>query len=74
MEGTPFQGLSIEEKRSERGKAPMTSVKDAQRVLQEGTTPDWGKLVQVRENKYKEGLGFVLTARKGKPSDTFEPI
>jgi hypothetical protein len=36
----------------------MASLKDAQRVIQEGRTEGWGQLVKLVENKRKEGIGF----------------
>ncbi|XP_039683789.1 uncharacterized protein [Medicago truncatula] len=56
-DGTLFQGLSVESGTT-RGETCMTSLKDAQRVIQEGKAEGWGKLVQLPENKHKEGLGF----------------
>ncbi|XP_039688638.1 uncharacterized protein [Medicago truncatula] len=56
-DGTSFQGLSVESGTT-RGETCMASLKDAQRVIQEGKAEGWGKLVQLPENKRKEGLGF----------------
>jgi len=42
-----------------RGETCMTSLKDAQRVVQEGKTAGWGQLVQLPENQKKEGLRFA---------------
>ncbi|XP_039686840.1 uncharacterized protein [Medicago truncatula] len=56
-DGTSFQGLSVENSTT-RGETCMASLKDAQRVIQEGKAEGWGKLVQLPENKRKEGLGF----------------
>ncbi|XP_039687954.1 uncharacterized protein [Medicago truncatula] len=39
----------------EKAGAAMASLKDAQRVIQEGQTAGWGKLIQLHENKRKEG-------------------
>jgi len=36
----------------------MTSLKEAQRLVQNGKTTGWGQLVQLPENQRKEGLGF----------------
>jgi len=41
-----------------KGETCMASLKDAQKVVQEGKTERWGQLVQLPKNKRKEGLGF----------------
>ena len=52
-EGTAFQGLTVE------GTEPK---KDAQKAVQEGQAAGWGQLIQLLENKRKEGLGFSSTS------------
>jgi len=42
--------------------AAMASLKDAQRAVQEGQAAGWGQLIQLLENKRKEGLGFSPTS------------
>ncbi|XP_039682906.1 uncharacterized protein [Medicago truncatula] len=63
-DGSSFQGFSAE---GSVGKIEtcMASLKDAQRVIQEGKTEVWGQLVELPENKRKEGVGF-LNSRSGK--------
>ena len=53
--GTPFQALSIASEK--RVGAPMSSLKDAQKVLEEGTVDQWGHMVEVSDNKGRTGLG-----------------
>ncbi|KAI5435783.1 hypothetical protein KIW84_022273 [Lathyrus oleraceus] len=54
--GTSFQALSIAvEKRIE---APMSSLKDAQKIVEEGPVDQWGSVVEVSDNKGITGLGF----------------
>jgi len=48
-----------------RGKTCMASLKDTQRVVQEGKTAGSGQLVQLPENQKKEGLGFAAHKAKG---------
>jgi len=36
----------------------MASLKDAQKLVREGKAEGWGQLVQLPDNKRKEGLGF----------------
>jgi hypothetical protein len=40
----------------------MASLKDAQKAVQEGQAAGWGKVIQILENKRKEGLGFSPTS------------
>jgi len=47
----------------------MASLRDAQKAVQEGQAAGWGQLVQLLENKRKEGLGFSLTS--GVSTETF---
>ncbi|GAU38495.1 hypothetical protein TSUD_64750 [Trifolium subterraneum] len=56
-DGTSFQGLSIEEKRSKKGKTFMSSAKDAQREVQQRSHLKWGKLLQMPERRHMEVLG-----------------
>ncbi|KAK2435637.1 hypothetical protein QL285_020682 [Trifolium repens] len=63
---TSFQGLSIEGEGSKKIKTSMASLKDAQRVVQEGVALGWGQLIQLPKNKYKEGLGFAPSEGKAK--------
>jgi len=66
-EGSSFQGLSAlgEVKEVE---TCMASLKDAQRVVRSGKAKGWGQLVQLPENKRKEGLGFSASR-----SEVFNP-
>ncbi|KAI5400278.1 hypothetical protein KIW84_065262 [Lathyrus oleraceus] len=54
--GTPFQALSIAAEKSVA--APMSSLKDAQKIVEEGTVDQWGRMVEVSDNKGKTSLGF----------------
>jgi len=61
-EGTAFQGLTIEGTEPKKVGAAMASLKDAQKAVQEGQAAGWGQLIQLHENKRKEGLGFSPTS------------
>lgn len=39
----------------------MASLKDGKRVIQEGKTESRGQLVELPENKGKEGIGFLMS-------------
>ncbi|XP_039686891.1 uncharacterized protein [Medicago truncatula] len=70
VEGTPFQGFTIEDKNTKKNEASISSLKDAQKVIQAGGSTSWGKLIELPENKHREGLGFfpstgLSTAKKG---------
>ena len=54
--GTPFQALSIAEVK--KTGAPMSSFKDAQKAIEAGSTDQWGRMVEICENKNRAGLGF----------------
>jgi hypothetical protein len=56
-EGTSFQGLTVEGAEPRRASATMASLKDAQKAVQEVQAAGWGKVIQILENKRKEGLG-----------------
>jgi len=55
--GSSFQGLSAEGEVREF-ETCMASLKDAQKIVRSGKAEGWGQLVQLPENKRKEGLGF----------------
>ena len=54
--GTPFQALSIAAEK--RVGAPMSSLKDAKKIVEEGNVDQWGCMVEVSDNKGRTGLGF----------------
>ncbi|KAI5388223.1 hypothetical protein KIW84_074059 [Lathyrus oleraceus] len=53
---TPFQALSIAEEK--KVGAPMSSFKDAQKIVEFGSSDQCGRMVEVAENKNHAGLGF----------------
>ncbi|GAU51264.1 hypothetical protein TSUD_412510 [Trifolium subterraneum] len=73
-DGTAFQGLSIEERSSEKVRAPMKSVKDAQKAMQGDEALHWGRLLQLAEGQKKEGLGCTPSTKKIKPDMVRKPI
>ncbi|KAI5416225.1 hypothetical protein KIW84_041320 [Lathyrus oleraceus] len=52
---TPFQALSIAAEK--RVGAPMSSLKDAEKIVEEGTIDQWGHMVEVSDNKGRTDLG-----------------
>jgi len=68
-DGTSFQGLSSEDKGTKKKETSISSFKDAQKVVQDGVSTGWGKLLNLPENKHREGLSFALSAgtSNGKP-------
>jgi hypothetical protein len=58
VDGTQFQGLSLDEKNTKKNGASICSLKDAQEVVQNGLSTGWGQVVTLPENKHREGLGF----------------
>jgi len=51
------QGFSAEGG-ARKGETCMASLKDAQKLVQEAKAEGWGQLVQLSENKRKEGINF----------------
>ncbi|XP_058733755.1 uncharacterized protein LOC131605416, partial [Vicia villosa] len=56
VEGTQFQGLSLEDE-SSRKKASISSYKEAVKVVKDGTTTGWGQVVIPTKNETRAGLG-----------------
>ena len=54
--GTSFQALSIVVEK--RIGAPMSSLKDARKIIEEGNVDKWGRMVEVSDNKNITSLGF----------------
>jgi hypothetical protein len=71
LDGTSFQGLSVDEKDPNQKETSMASLKDALRVMEKGGDPNWGQLRQLPEYKNRTGLGFTSSTRTGKPGITF---
>ena len=66
--GTPFQALSIAVEK--RVGAPMSSLRDAKKIVEEGNVDQWGRMVEVSDNKGRTGLGF----QKGSSTARFEDM
>ncbi|XP_058774882.1 uncharacterized protein LOC131649152, partial [Vicia villosa] len=56
VEGTQFQGLSLEDESSKK-KASISSYKEAVKVVRNGTTTGWGQVVIPTKNETRAGLG-----------------
>ncbi|XP_058774739.1 uncharacterized protein LOC131649009, partial [Vicia villosa] len=56
VEGTQFQGLSLEDESSKK-KASISSYKEAVKVVRDGTTTGWGQVVIPTKNETRAGLG-----------------
>ncbi|KAI5438068.1 hypothetical protein KIW84_023981 [Lathyrus oleraceus] len=69
--GTPFQALSIAEVK--KTGAPMSSFKDAQKAIETGNTDQWGRMVEIAENKNMAGLGFQQGSFNVKAKDV-QPV
>ncbi|XP_050897690.1 uncharacterized protein LOC127104546 [Lathyrus oleraceus] len=55
--GTPFYALSIDNMIQRTG-ASMSSLKYAQEIVQDGDTDNWGRVMEVVENKNRAGSSF----------------
>ncbi|XP_050891028.1 uncharacterized protein LOC127096507 [Lathyrus oleraceus] len=61
--GTQFQALSLIDKDVKIG-VSISSFKDAQRLVNDGITDGWGIILDLPENKHREGIGFSPTSKK----------
>jgi len=73
-ERTLFQGLAMEEESTKKSGASISSLKDAQKVIQAGGPASWGKFIELPENKRREGLGFFSSADLSKTKVVIVPI
>ncbi|MCI34815.1 receptor-like kinase, partial [Trifolium medium] len=75
VDGTQFQGLSLDDKNTKKNGASISSLRDAQEVVQNGLSAGWGQVVTLPENKRREGLGFSPSAaRAAKPDVVIKKI
>ncbi|GAU52030.1 hypothetical protein TSUD_418580, partial [Trifolium subterraneum] len=75
VDGTQFQGLSLDDKNAKKNVTSISSFKDAQEVVQNGLSAGWGQVVTLPENKYREGVGFSPSStRAPKRNVVNEPI
>jgi len=58
-DGTSFQGLSIEDESTRKSGTSISSFKDAQKVVQDGVSTGWGKVLNLPKKKRREGLDFA---------------
>ncbi|KAI5444422.1 hypothetical protein KIW84_012882 [Lathyrus oleraceus] len=65
--GTPFQALSIAAEK--RVGAPMSSLKDAKKIVEGGNVDQWWRMVEVSDNKGRTGLGFHRGSSTGRTED-----
>jgi hypothetical protein len=65
--GTPFQALSIAVEK--RFGEPMSSLKDARRIVEEGIVDQWGRVVEVADNNSRTGLGFQQGSSAARSED-----
>ncbi|MCH83438.1 hypothetical protein A2U01_0004258 [Trifolium medium] len=59
-----FQGVSLDNKKAEENKASISSLKDAQKVVQSGLSTGWGQVVTLLKNNHRKGLGFSPSSAK----------
>ncbi|KAI5394773.1 hypothetical protein KIW84_061406 [Lathyrus oleraceus] len=62
-----FQALSIAAKK--RVGAPMSSLKDAKKIVEEGNVDQWGRMVEVSDNKGRTSLGFQRGSSTARSED-----
>ncbi|KAK2381878.1 hypothetical protein QL285_069454 [Trifolium repens] len=64
-----FQGVSLGNKKAKENMASISSLKDAQKVVQSGLSTGWGHVVTLPENNHGEGLGFSPSSAKADGSN-----
>ncbi|KAK2374899.1 hypothetical protein QL285_075830 [Trifolium repens] len=64
-----FRGLSLGNKKAKENMASISSLKDAQKVVQSGLSTGWGQVVTLPENNHGEGLGFSPSSTKADGSN-----
>jgi hypothetical protein len=74
INGLNFQRLSLDDKSVKKKESVMSSLRDAQEVLN-GSSASWGKVVVLPGNKHREGLGFSSASEKFlEPNATLKDI
>ncbi|KAK2436141.1 hypothetical protein QL285_021149 [Trifolium repens] len=53
-----FQGLSLDNENAEENMVSISSLKDAQKVVESGLSIGWGQVVTLPGNNHGEGVGF----------------
>jgi len=74
IKGTPFLGLVMEGDNTKKSEASISSLRDAQKMIQAGGSANWGKLIELPENKHREGLGFSPSTDLSKTGAVYEPV
>ncbi|KAK2371701.1 hypothetical protein QL285_072918 [Trifolium repens] len=64
-----FQGLSLDNKKVKENRANISSLKDAQKVVQSRFPTSWGHVVTLSVNNHREGLGFSPASAKADGSN-----
>ena len=59
-----FQGVSLGNKKAKENMASISSLKDAQKVVESGLSIGWGQVVTLPENNHGESLGFFPSSAK----------
>jgi hypothetical protein len=52
-----FQGLSFDDGKAKENRVSISSLKDAQKVVESGLSTGWGQVVTLPKNNNGEGLG-----------------
>ncbi|KAK2409860.1 hypothetical protein QL285_045259 [Trifolium repens] len=64
-----FQGVSLGNKKAKDNMASISSLKDAQKIVQSGLSTGWGRVVTLPDNNHGEGLGFSHSSAKAARSN-----
>jgi hypothetical protein len=75
VEGTQFQGLSLEDESTKKNRSSISSYKEATQIVKNGNAAGWGQVINPINNETKTGLGFApVLPKANKRDETFHPI
>src|ERR1051325_1807266 len=75
VEGTQFQGLSLEGESTRKNRSSISSYKEVAQIVKDGNATGWGQVIKPVNNETKTGLGFAPVFPKDNQKDeTLRPI
>src|ERR1051325_5955899 len=75
VEGTQFQGLSLEDESTKKGRSSISFYKEAVQIVKNSNVAGWGQVINPVNNETKTGLGFApVFPRANERDETLRPI
>ena len=75
VEGTQFQGLSLEDESTKKNRSSISSYKEAAQIVKNGNAAGWGQVINPINNETKTGLRFApMFPRANEGDETLRPI